>query len=66
MLEDFNGDFNVIDNYPDLDGDGYGEAHGFRYLGEDGLDINKTLEYLFWLTAKAVNLISVLFMHGRI
>ena len=24
--EDFNGDFNVIDNYPDLDGDGYGEV----------------------------------------
>ena len=40
--EDFNGDFNVIDNYPDLDGDGYGEVHGFRYLGEDGLDIIKS------------------------
>ena len=38
--EDYNGDFDIREGiYPDLDGDGYGETHGYRLLPVDQYDI---------------------------
>ena len=38
--EDFNGDFDIRDGrYPDLDGDGAGETHGYEILPVDNYDI---------------------------
>ena len=38
--EDFNGDFDIRDGrYPDLDGDGVGETHGYEILPVDNYDI---------------------------
>ncbi len=38
--EDYNGDFDIRDGiYPDLDGDGYGETHGYRVLPVNQYDI---------------------------
>ena len=38
--EDYNGDFDIREGiYPDLDGDGYGETHGYRVLPVNQYDI---------------------------